>query len=249
MSISYSRPQEIQNNIAGQLCHQYVTERVVRPKSLKDGLFTSAANDNIDSNPSSTTANSAFHGTSISIFQHPKEDCPNEPFILDINSDFEHEKATLPSFYTNIEPTKDGKPRPPATHATSMSTGDRKVIEEAEEWLSKLISPEIPLSERISFSGFYSKKEISTQHKCINELLPLLEHSFKSLGMVNHCMMLVEKLVSSINSHQDPVITADQPVYALGKQIQWMYYDRFKNFVWMMGFLHVEMGLSNAIGD
>ena len=112
-----------------------------------------------------------------------------------------------------------------------------------------MIAPEILLSERISFSGFYSKKKISTQHKCINELLPFLEHSFKSLGMVNHCMMLVEKLVSSINSHQDPVITADQPVYALGKQIQWMYHDRFKNFVWMMGFLQVEMGLSNAIDD
>ena len=61
------------------------------------------------------------------------------------------------------------------------------MIEEAEEWFSKLISPEIPLSERISFSGFYSKKEISTQHKCINELLPLLEDSVSSPGMVKHC--------------------------------------------------------------
>ena len=84
LSISYSRLQEIQNNIAGQLCHQYVTEGVVRPTSLKDGLFTSAAIDNIDSNPSSTTANSAFHSISISIFQHTKEDYPDEPFILDI---------------------------------------------------------------------------------------------------------------------------------------------------------------------
>ena len=112
LSISYSRLQEIQNNIAGQLCYQYVTEGVVHPKSLKDGLFTSAAIDNVDSHPSSTTANSAFHGTSISIFQHPREDYPDEPFILDVNFDFEHEKATLPSFYTNIEPTKDGKPCP-----------------------------------------------------------------------------------------------------------------------------------------
>ena len=120
-----------------------MTEEAVHPKSLKDDLFTSAAIDNIDSNPSSTTPNSVFHGTSISFFQHPKEDYPDEPFTLDINSDFEH-----------IEPTKDGKPRHPAIHATSMSTGDKKVIEEAEEWLSKLISSEIPLSERISFSGF-----------------------------------------------------------------------------------------------
>ena len=112
LSISYSKLPEIKNNIAGQLCHQYVTEGVVPPKSLKDGLFTSAAIDNLDSNPSSTIANSAFHGTSISIFQHPKEEYPDEPFMLDINSDFKHENATLPSFYTNIEPSKDGKPCP-----------------------------------------------------------------------------------------------------------------------------------------
>ena len=61
--------------------------------------------------------------------------------------------------------------------------------------------------------------------------------------------MLVEELISTINSLQDPVITADQPVYALGKQFQWMYIDRSKNFVWMMGPMHIEMVLLNAIGD
>ena len=61
--------------------------------------------------------------------------------------------------------------------------------------------------------------------------------------------MLVGKIVSTINSHQDLVITADQPVYALGKQVQWMYPDIFKNFFWMMGPLHIEMTLLNAVGD
>ena len=61
--------------------------------------------------------------------------------------------------------------------------------------------------------------------------------------------MLVEKLVSTINSHQDPVITAGQPVYALGKQVQWKYPNRFKNFVFMMGPMYIEMALLNAIGD
>ena len=68
LSISYSRLQKIHDNIAGQLCHQHVTEGVVRPKSLKDGLFIYAVVDNIGSNPFSTTANSAFHGTAVSIF-------------------------------------------------------------------------------------------------------------------------------------------------------------------------------------
>ena len=108
LSISYSRRQEIQNNTAGQLCYQDATEVVSSPKSLGDGLFTFAAFDNIDNNPSSKTANSAFHGTSIPIFRYAKEDYPEEHFILDINSEFEHDKVTLPLFFTNTEPNKDG---------------------------------------------------------------------------------------------------------------------------------------------
>ena len=61
--------------------------------------------------------------------------------------------------------------------------------------------------------------------------------------------MLVEKLVSTTSNNQDLVITAGQPVYALGKQVQWMCPDRVKIFVWMMGLLHIEMALLNAIGD
>ena len=67
--------------------------------------------------------------------------------------------------------------------------------------------------------------------------------------MVKHCTMLVAKLVSTINSHQDPVITANQPVYALVKQVQWKYPNRFKSFALMMGPLYIEMALLNAIGD
>ncbi|VDH98295.1 Hypothetical predicted protein [Mytilus galloprovincialis] len=37
-------------------------------------VFTTAAVDNIDPNPSSTTSRSSFHGTGISIFQHPMKD-------------------------------------------------------------------------------------------------------------------------------------------------------------------------------
>ena len=74
--------------------------------------MTAVANDKIKSNPSSTTSNSTFHGTSVYFIQHPNEKYPDKPFILNINSDFEHEKATLPLFYTNIELIKDGKPRP-----------------------------------------------------------------------------------------------------------------------------------------
>ena len=44
------------------------------------------------------------------------------------------------------------------------------------------------------------------------------------------------------------MITADQPVYALGKQIQWKYTEECKDIFWMMGPLHIEMTFMNVIG-
>ena len=38
---------------------------------LKSGLFTTAAVDNIDYNPTLATAKESFHGTGISLIQHP----------------------------------------------------------------------------------------------------------------------------------------------------------------------------------
>jgi hypothetical protein len=48
----------------------------VVPPNLKIGVFTTSAVDNIDHNPSATHAESAFHGTGISLFQHPDITCP-----------------------------------------------------------------------------------------------------------------------------------------------------------------------------
>ena len=41
------------------------------PAQLRKGLFTIGALDNLDHNPSSTTAKGSFHGTAISLFQSP----------------------------------------------------------------------------------------------------------------------------------------------------------------------------------
>ena len=53
------------------LCGQYQANDVVCPTHWRKGLFTVGAMDNIDHNASSTTADSSFHGTGISIIQFP----------------------------------------------------------------------------------------------------------------------------------------------------------------------------------
>ena len=71
--MSYHRVDEIMNNLATSICDHFKSVGVVFPLSLQRGLFTVGAIDNIDHNPSSTTAQGSFHGTGISLFQFPKQ--------------------------------------------------------------------------------------------------------------------------------------------------------------------------------
>ena len=49
------------------------TVALVCPSQLRHGLFTVGALDNLDHNPSSTTATDVFHGTGIRLFQFHSE--------------------------------------------------------------------------------------------------------------------------------------------------------------------------------
>ena len=59
---------QLEEWIATSVCEQFERDGVVAPTGLQKGLFTVCAQDNIDHNPSSTTAVNAFHGTGITLF-------------------------------------------------------------------------------------------------------------------------------------------------------------------------------------
>ena len=70
LSISYARVLQISSDLANSTCKQYEDEGVVCPPKLKKNVFTTAAADNIDHNPSSNTAVGSFHGTAVSLTNH-----------------------------------------------------------------------------------------------------------------------------------------------------------------------------------
>ena len=70
LSISYNRVMAISTAMGNNVCEKYQREQAVCPPNLHQGLFTTAAIDNIDHNPSSMTATDSFHGTGISLFQN-----------------------------------------------------------------------------------------------------------------------------------------------------------------------------------
>ena len=58
-------------DIANGVCQQFAADDVVCPPKMRRGLFTVAAIDNIDRNPSSATARDSLHGTGVSRMQLP----------------------------------------------------------------------------------------------------------------------------------------------------------------------------------
>ena len=104
ISIPYSRVMELSTCLGNKVLQHYQHNNAVCPPSLKNGVFTTAAVDNIDYNPSSKTAEESFHGTGISLFQHlTKSNHGLEQFTIE--AEVESDKLIeLPEAYTNVKP-------------------------------------------------------------------------------------------------------------------------------------------------
>ena len=77
----------------------------------------------------------------------------------------------------------------------------------------------------------------------ITSLLPLLRDQAHSVATVKHVMDKIKEIVAFLNPGQVPVIAADQPIYAVAKQVQWHWPEIYSEdkFVIMFGGLHIEM--------
>ena len=260
LCISYKRVEKIRNSIVTQLRAKHIKEDIVCPPALQKGLFTTAAIDNIDNDPSSTGAKLFFHGTSISILQHRESsdlyENTNWPFKLDVTCSTDNPKPTLPCHFTDIISVKRGKPEYPSKPSLSETNSTYVDINEnASEWLKALKqngrtqrSEEVK-QDVISFSAFYSTNLQKQPLKDISTMLPLIKESINSPAVVYHCLYLISKLTLKLNPNQIPIVTADQPVYAIAKQVQWNYPENFESYFLMLRPLHIEMAFLNAIGD
>ena len=115
LSISYDRVLEVSAQLGDAAVGKYKAEGVVCPNILRKDLFTTSAFDNIEHNPTATTSTSSFHGTSMSIFQHPtaeNEGVIQEPWNIDSKV---KSISNLPDSYTNVPPAFFGikNPNPP----------------------------------------------------------------------------------------------------------------------------------------
>ena len=76
----------------------------------------------------------------------------------------------------------------------------------------------------ISWAAYHADKQ-TTQDTSITvtptALLPLFHDQAHSVAMIRHAMDVVKAATNELNPGQIPVITLDQPLYAIAKQVQW----------------------------
>lgn len=255
--ISYDRVLEISAQLGESVINQYFEEGVVCPPVLRKYLFTTAAMDNIDHNPSATTATTSFHGTSISLFQHPTFEIQGEirPFIPVTNSKSK-QVPELPESFSNVPPaffkTENPQPSEIANVPKPVSRLANILIPEYD-WLQTVyLAENINDEVNISWSAFHASQKRSQDFEIsITSLLPLLRDQAHSVATIKHVLNKVKDSVAFLNPGQTPVITADQPLFALAKQIQWHWPDQYgeDKVVIMFGGLHIEMTALKSIGS
>ena len=134
---------------------------------------------------------------------------------------------------------------PPVSGPLKPSLTTPHSIEEEYNHLRELLGKEtLGKDEYVSWDGFHaSRQPPSTHSPAIISLLPMFLENAHSVAMIQHSTNKITSAVHQVNPGQVPVITLDQPLFAIAKQIQWNQPALFgeKQFVIMLGGLHIEM--------
>ena len=140
ISISYDHVMNLRRVISNQVSMEYQSNSLVCPVCLKKNVFTTAAIDNLDHSPSSATAESSFHNTTISVFQHADYHLSLSSFRVNANNSGRRKQNKLPASYTDIQSTVLGKPEPPVSSEIDPDSFflDGSASAHPNEWLLKL---------------------------------------------------------------------------------------------------------------
>ena len=103
---------------------------------------------------------------------------------------------------------------------------------------------ELVKGDVITWAGFNShiRSDESIKSRAEIGILPLFPDKAASPSMMKHTMEIVKENTEFINSGQTPVLGADQPLYAICKQLQWQFPESLgeDKFVMQLGALHIE---------
>ena len=260
LSISYDRVLCLSAEMGNSVCQRFHMQKVVCPPTLRGEVFTTAAVDNLDQNPSATTAKDSLHGTAVSLLQHPS--CAGEGVDRGVaiirGNTISRVVTPLPHFYTDVPSVTSVKQTAiPATSLVFLKRTNFKSHTEGEyRWLENtrnVLEGSAENSEKnLSWAAYHASNQVPGNRVITpTALLPLFQESAHTVAMIRHLMDVIKSAVEYLNAGQTPVLTFDQPLYALAKQIQWKWPEKYgeDKLVVMFGGLHIEMATLKTIGD
>ena len=253
LAISIDRLRTISVDLANSVIEFWNKIGVVVPLSMKTGYFTTHALDNVDHNPTSTTAKSSYHGTGISCTQHCADDKINLPLCTEVLSESaigRQKVNSLPSYYTNLPEivlSKSEAAYVPKlnsdSHVVPASPSLKQLLLGEYQWLDHAHQD---ISEWISWAAYHASISQSlTSAKCISQMLPLFPEYSNSPAMIYQGMTMIAASTKYLNPDQVPVMVVDQPLFTISKRIQWKFPHTHGEevFVVMLGGLHMEYKL------
>ena len=252
LSIGYWRLLEIEKHIASSVCEHFAETNVVILTNSLQNTFVVAGIDNINFDGSSNTGQNSFHGTSISLHQQRTESSVERPKLFLTSQQY---KIQLPDSYANVPPLNNVNSKPPVplkTITTPFYNLDEQLRRE-QRWVQQsqlLMLKDLQPGDMMSWSGYNSKlAEVPPMKPSVTGMMPIFEEKASSYPMMAHGLKVICEAVQKLNPGQIPVITADQPLFALLKILQWQnpLYSEDKVVI-ILGGLHIEMALWNNVG-
>jgi len=145
----------------------------------------------------------------------------------------------LPLEYTEIRPAY----LPPTicvpeSHEILREVTEVTGIDDDNEWLTAVRTKDAETSTDISWAAYHAKHtQARNDFADLSALLPMWRDASKSPAMIKHALMVIARAVEFLNPGQTPVVTFDQPLYAIAKGLQWHYRNQCdkNHFVIMLG--------------
>ena len=261
LSVSYDRVMEVKLQVANAVCKRHAEDGVVLPTNIRLSVFTTHDVDNLDSNKTGNLSRGDFHGTCITATNHlSKDNCGvRRPAIT-----FDHttnSKPKLSDRYATVPPVEmknddvfvprrgDGKVRPTKSLVSGAEIKD-------EAWISHVDKGTLDKDDVVTWAEFNSQlsSDESIEPRAEIGILPIFPDKAASACMMKHTMDIVKENTEFINPGQTPVLGADQPLYAICKQLQWQFPDSLgeDKFVMqlgaLLGALHIEQKCQQMMG-
>ena len=196
ISISYDRVLDLEDRIAASVCEQCDEDGVVSPICLKKQLFTVGAIDNLDYNPSSTTSQSSFHGTGISLIQFPTKDNPGIDRPLKSLPQSTDRKYNLPGSY-EIVPAVALRPNDVTVPILNCNTEQRQshfdeAFAKQKSWVSHALhlleNEDLHNDDKIVWGAYHALQQQPSLEDPLGvcALLPLFYEKAATPSMVKH---------------------------------------------------------------